>query len=139
MAAELNRRGAFATLYLTNTPRVDIVAMAPDGRQSVNIQVKTKGSTSKSWQWQAERAEQEREAPASDYMVLVDLQSSQPDYYVWPLRVIADKCYARHQAWIKSHGGQRPRTPGSQHMAIYMTQIEAGKDAWHLLGVIPAS
>ena len=37
VAAELNRRGASATLYLTNTPRVDVIATSPDGRRTINI------------------------------------------------------------------------------------------------------
>ena len=103
VAAELNRRGAFATLYLTNTPRVDIVAMSPDGLRTANIQVKTKGPNSAMWQWDTRKAEEEREAPTSDYMVLVDLVSSQPDYYVWPLRAVAEECYERHRTWLQSY------------------------------------
>ena len=65
VAAELNRRRALATLYLTNTPRVDVVASSFDGGCTVNIQVKTKGPRSASWQWNINKAEKEQQT-ASD-------------------------------------------------------------------------
>ena len=78
VAADLNRRGALATLYLTNTPRVDVVAMRPDTSRTVNLQVKTKGPRSKGWQWDINTARAERQAPESDFLVLVDLQPAAP-------------------------------------------------------------
>ena len=42
-----------------------------------------------------------------------------------------------HNAWLKSIGGRRPNTPDSKHTAIPVEDVEAGKDAWHILGVIP--
>ena len=137
VAAELNRRGALATLYLTNTPRVDVVATSPDGLRTVHIQVKTKGRGSASWQWNIKKAEAEQQAPGDDYMVLVDLDPPQPAYYVWPLRAVAKTRFENHHTWLKAKGGQRPRTPDSTHTAIRLAEIEAGKDAWHILGVIP--
>ena len=77
VAAELNRRGALTTLYLTNTPRVDVVATSPDGLRTVHIQVKTKGRGSAMWQWNIKKAEAEQQAPGDDYMVLVDLDPPQ--------------------------------------------------------------
>ncbi len=95
VAAELNRRGALATLYLTNTPRVDVVALSPDGKRTVSIQVKTKGPRSASWQWDLNKARAEQHAAESDYMVLVDLAPAHPAYYVCPLSEVARHCLAR--------------------------------------------
>ena len=137
VAAELNRRGALATLYLTNTPRVDVVATSPDGTRTVNIQVKTKGRGSAVWQWNIKKAEAEQQAPDNDYIVLVDLKPQHPAYYVWRLRDVAQICVADHQAWLKAKGGRWPRTPDSTHTAISVKEVESGKDAWPILGVIP--
>ncbi len=137
VAAELNRRGALATLYLTNAPRVDVVAMRPDNSRTVNIQVKTKGPRSKVWQWNIEKARAERQASEDDFLVLVDLQPSEPAYYIVRLRDFANWKVEVHDAWLKGIGGRRPRTPDSPHTAIAVEDVEAGKDAWHILGVIP--
>ncbi len=139
VAGELNRRGAPATLYLTNTPRVDVVATSPDGTRTVNIQVKTKGRGSGSWQWDIEKAKAEQQASANDYIVLVDFKPPQPAYYVWRLRDVAKIRVANHQAWLATKGGQRPRAPDSTHTAIQLKEVEDGKDDWQILGVIPAT
>ena len=137
VAAELHRRGVFASVALTRAPRRNIVATSPDGSRTVTIQVKTKRPHSRVWHWNVQRAEQERSTPAGHFMVLVDLVPSQPVYYVWPLRSLANQCYRNHHAWLASIGGEYPRTPGSQQIRIGIADIETGKDAWHLLGVIP--
>ena len=137
VAAELNRRGALATLYLTNTPRVDVVALSPDGNRTVNIQVKTKGPRSASWQWDLNKARAEEHAAESDYMVLVDLAPAQPAYYVCPLHEVARHCLARSQALLKKQGGTRPKNPASTHTVILLEMVKAGKDAWDILRVAP--
>ena len=133
VADELNRRGALATL--TNTTRVAVVAMHPDTSRTVNILVKTKRF--KVWQWNIDKAEAEQQAPEDDFLILVDLQPSEPAYYIVRLRDAAKRKVEVHNAWLKSIGGERPRTKGSPHTAIPVEDVEAGKDAWHILGVIP--
>ena len=136
-AAELNRRGALATLYLTNTPRVDVVALSPDGKRTVNIQVKTKGPRSASWPWDTKKAEAELHAPETDYMILVDLASEHPEYYICQLSDVAEQCMKRHCAWLEKYGGTRPRNPKSTRTAILMEMVSSGRNAWDTLGVIP--
>ena len=133
VADELNRRGALATL--TNTTRVAVVAMHPDTSRTVNILVKTKRF--KVWQWNIDKAEAEQQAPEDDFLILVDFQPSEPAYYIVRLRDAAKRKVEVHNAWLKSIGGERPRTKGSPHTAIPVEDVEAGKDAWHILGVIP--
>ena len=137
VAAELNRRGALATLYLTNTPRVDVVALSPDGERTVNIQVKTKGPRSPSWSLDTKKAEAERQAPETDYMILVDLVSEHPEYYICHLSDVAEQCMRRHRAWLKKHGGTRPRNPKSTRTVILMEMVSSGRNAWDILRVIP--
>ena len=135
-AAELNRRGALATLDTTRA-RVAVVARHPDTSRTVNILVKTKGPRSQVWQWNIDRAEAEQQAPEDDFLIFVDLQPSEPAYYIVRLRDAAKRKVEVHNAWLKSIGGRRPNTPDSKHTAISVEDEEAGKDAWHILGVIP--
>ena len=135
VADELNRRGALATPANTTRERVAVVAMHPDTSRTVNILVKTKRA--KVWQWNIDRAEAEQQAPEDDFLIFVDLQPSEPAYYIVRLRDAAKRKVEVHNAWLKSIGGRRPNTPDSKHTAISVEDVEAGKDAWHILGVIP--
>ena len=135
VADELNRRGALATLTNTTRTRVAVVAMHPDTSRTVNILVKTKRV--KVWQWNIDKAEAEQQAAEDDFLILVDLQPSEPAYYIVRLRDAAKRKVEVHNAWLKSIGGRRPNTPDSKHTAIPVEDVEAGKDAWHILGVIP--
>lgn len=137
VAAELNRRSALATLYLTNTPRVDVTATSPNGRRTVNIQVKTKRTRNPSWQWDIKKAEAERRAPETDYMILVDLYHEHPEYYIRRLSDVAEQCLTRHRVWLKEHGGKRPQNNDSTRTAIRMDMVVSGKGAWDVLGVLP--
>ena len=134
VAVELNRRSISATLYLINTPRVDVTATSSDGRRTVNIQVKTKRTHNPSWQWDIKKAEAERRAPETDYMILVDLY---PEYYIRRLSDVAEQCLTRHRAWLKEHGGKRPQNDDSTRTAIRMDMVVSGKGAWGVLGVLP--
>ena len=141
VAAELNKRGALATLFLTGTPRVDVVAMDPGQlSSSVNLQVKTKSPQSWVWQTSIKKLELEREAPESDFMVLVDLgtDTEAPTYYICPLRQVASKIAAIYQTWLDSHGGKRPGGSDSTHCSIRIEDVSEWRGRWDLLGIIPA-
>ena len=137
VAAELNRRGALATLYLTNTPRVDVIATSQDGRRTINIQVKTKRTRSHSWHWDSEKAKAELQASETDYMILVDLYPEHPEYYIHRLSDVAEQSRARHDVWLNERGGKRPRNKDSTHMSILMETVASGRGAWDVLGVLP--
>ena len=70
-------------------------------------------------------------------MILVDLADEQPAYYIHRLSDVAKQCLARHRAWLKEHGGKRPRNEDSTHTAIQMETVASGKGAWDVLGVLP--
>jgi len=138
VAAELNRRGAIASLYLTNTPRVDVVASNIEQTRIVNIQVKTKGPGSTVWQGNISKIEPEAQRAAdSDFIVFVDLQSMEraPDYYVCKLREFAQQHFEQHQRWLKSKGGVRPGGGDSTHTSIRLPEVKNGKDRWDLLDI----
>lgn len=137
MAAELNKRGAIATLYLTSTPRVDVVATDPDQHRSVNVQVKT--STSGRWHGNIDRLRSERDSAASsDFIIFVHLGSEEhsPTYYVCPMREFAAQHCQGHEDWIKRHGGTRPKSPESKHTLVTADGIEQWRERWDLLGIL---
>lgn len=49
VAAELNRRGAFAVTFAGNMPKIDLMACNQDQSRTVHIQLKTKRG-GKNWQ-----------------------------------------------------------------------------------------
>ena len=142
VAAELNRRGAHATLFLINTPGVDVVVSSPDRSRTVSIQVKTKGPRSTVWQGNINTIKKDaKEASDLDFIVFVDLKSlaDGPNYYVLQLRGLAQRHSERHQRWVESKGGSRPRSPASTHTGIQLDEVKNGKDDWELLGVLPGT
>ena len=140
VAAELNKRGAIATLYLTNTPRVDVVATDPDQHSTVSIQVKTKSPRSRVWQANISKLEREsKEAAESDFLILVELgdEKEAPTYYVCPLRQFAAQHLKGHRDWLAARGGKRPRSPESPHTSIGMDEVKQWRDRWDLLHILP--
>ena len=136
VAAELNKRGATATLYLTNTPRVDVVATDPEQRKTVHIQVKS--SRSKRWHGNIEKLRDEsKEARESDFLVFVDLggEKEAPTYYVCPLLKFAAELCQGYDQWVKSRGGKRPRSPESTHILVTVDHVEPWRERWDLLGI----
>ena len=131
VAAELNRRGVLATLYLINTPRVDVVASSPVTSKTIAIQVKTKGPQSRAWQGNISRIKEEVCGAAdTDFIIFVSLNSLDgvPDYYVCNLREFAQKHLEQHNKWLMSKGGLRPRNKNSTHTSIQLSEVENGKD-----------
>ena len=124
-------------MYLTNTPRVDVVATSPDGRRTINIQVKTKRTRSRQWHWDNEKAKAELQASETDYMILVDLYPEHPEYYIHRLSDVAEQSLAWHDVWLKERGGKRPRNERSTYMSILMETVASGRGAWDVLGVLP--
>jgi hypothetical protein len=138
VAAELNKRGAIATLYLTSTPRVDVVATDSDQHKSVSIQVKTKGPKSKVWQANIEKLRLEsKKAGESDFLILVDLGTDKeaPTYFICPLGQVAAEQVRKHEAWLRAHGGRRPRGSDSPHTSIAIDDVREWRDRWDLLGI----
>jgi len=139
VAAELNKRGALATLYLTGTPRVDVVATDPDQHKGANIQVKTKGPRSRVWQANIDKLRSETtEAGESDFLVLVDLGTDfeAPTYFICPFKQAAARIVARFDDWLAAYGGKRPSGSDSPHVSITVGDVSEWRDRWDLLGIL---
>ena len=104
-AAELSRRGWIAVLTLKNTPNIDLIATTPDGKRTVNIQVKTRSIANRQG-WILNKGIETIVPGNNFYIVFVDLQGidSKPDYYIIPKNLFAKWIAKRHQHWLAAPG-----------------------------------
>lgn len=137
VAAELNKRGAFAVTFAGNMPKIDLMACDRDQTRTVHIQVKSKrGGKS----WQSSIVGSEPMEPREDetvFWVFVDLGelNTTPRYWIVPDWWIRDNIYRTHEAYLARRGGRRPRNQGSKHHSIDETRLEPWRDRWEILGV----
>lgn len=138
VAAELNRRGAYAVTFAGNMPNIDIIASNSDKTRVVNIQVKTKRSPS--WQTSIDQGKRcnKLRMPETSFWVLVHLDDSRehPQYWIVPKWWISNNIYEVHRKYLMRHGGHRARNPKSKHHAIDMKRIAQWKDRWDILGIL---
>ncbi|MEV0217680.1 hypothetical protein [Micromonospora sp. NPDC050695] len=71
-------------------------------------------------------------AMSVDVYVLVDVTEGRRDFYVVPGDDLRAGVRERHDEFIASVGGVRPRNPESRHTAIYPKDVEAWRDRWSL-------
>ena len=104
-AAELSRRGWIAVLTLKNTPNIDLIATTPDGKRTVNIQVKTRSIANRQG-WILNKGVETIVPGKNFYIAFVDLQgiNSMPDYYLIPKNLFAKWIAKRHQDWLAAPG-----------------------------------
>ncbi|HVP48543.1 MAG TPA: hypothetical protein VMT32_18235 [Bryobacteraceae bacterium] len=104
-AAELSRRGWIAVLTLKNTPNIDLIATTPDGKRTVNIQVKTR-SVRNRYGWVFSKNIESTVRGDNFYLVLVDLQGIdlKPDYYIIPKNLFARWIKKQHREWLATPG-----------------------------------
>jgi hypothetical protein len=105
VAAELSRRGWIAVLTLKNTPNIDLIATTPDGKRTVNIQVKTRSAANRKG-WIFDRGIETIVPGNNFYIALVDLQEtdSKPDYYIIPKNLLAKWIGKGHRDWLAAPG-----------------------------------
>jgi hypothetical protein len=142
VAAELARRGLIATTFTGNVPHFDIVASDAGGRH-VSVQVKT--SNSPSWQFALDhfckvsfRGERQILGPPLRppvrrlVVVLVMLgREDEPDrFFVCSWAQLRNILLRGHRAWLKKHGGRRPKNPRSLHALVRMSRLQAFEDCW---------
>ena len=160
VAAELNRRGAYASPFSGNVPSIDILATDVDRKRMAYIQVKTKRPRG-NWQiglghgWAkiapygcpkdgscGEDCKPKLSEPIcgkeKHYWVFVSLQEDGgQQYYIVPdddvrRYLIRDK----HMAYLKKHGGQRPgKSHDSPHHSFRDEALQAWRDKWDTLGL----
>lgn len=137
VAAELNKRRAFAVTFAGNMPKIDLIACNHDQSRTVHIQVKTKrgGST-----WHSSTVGSQSLKPPEDetnFWVFVDLGdlNASPRYWVLPDWWIRDNIYRIHKTYLDSHGGKRPGNPDSTHHSIDESRLGEWQDRWDILGI----
>ncbi len=137
VAAELNKRGAFAVTFSGNMPKIDIIACSNDESRTVYIQVKTKRG-GKNWHSSIVGSQPaETKDDEHNFWVFVNLGDEQtpPRYWIVPEWWIKDDIYKKHQTYLKKHGGIRPGNPASTHHSIDESRLEQWKDRWDILGI----
>ena len=153
VAAELNRRGAYAVTFSGNMPEVDVMASNADRTHTVYIQVKTndvQAKTKKTGTWQLSKGKREGEQPPRKhhFWIFVTLSSSQeqhsqeqqPNYWIVPdedmrsdikkrvQEYVSDKGYRNLEHWLAD--GRSP------HHNIQEQHVEQWKDCWDILEVV---
>ena len=163
VAAELNRRGAYASPFSGNVPGIDVVATDGDKSRMAYIQVKTKRAHS-NWQiglqhgWtkitpagcpgdgSCKQSRQtctpllEEPIPGKPYhfWVFVSLTSDggQRYYVVEDDQVRGHLVRELHLAYLEERGGQRP---GMKHDSLHHSfkdeDLNDWKDRWDILGL----
>lgn len=137
VAAELNRRGAYAVTFAGNMPGIDIMASNVSRKRTVGLQVKTRRRGD--WQTTWVQGRLMRKNPKeTHFWAFVDLTvpGAGPDYYIVPNWWIRSDIYRTHQRWLERRGGKRPRIPESKHHKIGLERIKAWKDCWGLLKLV---
>lgn len=134
VAAEILRRGGYASTFAGNMPAIDVLAADQDQDRTVWIQVKTKRG--RSWQTSITRGmPREPEAASVRFWALVDLSGDVPAYYIIPEWWMQNNIHDAHLEYLDRHGGQRARTKDSTHHAIPVSRVEQWRDQWDLLGI----
>ncbi len=162
-AAELNRRGAYASPFSGNVPGIDIVATNQEMTSMAYVQVKTKSENSRNWQvglrtgWAKvipygclENGECPKECtPRLDepisgkpdhYWIFVSLlKCGGQQYYIVPDKEVREVLVRKwHQDYLKKHGGQRPGSKhDSDHYSFHAKRLEPWENRWDFLGLWP--
>lgn len=137
VAAELNKRGAFAVTFAGNMPKVDLIACNQDQSRTIHIQVKTKRG-GRTWHSSIVGCEpMEPPADETNYWVFIDLGDlrASPRHWVVPDWWIRDDIYKAHMAYLERHGGKRPRNPDSTHHSIAESRLKEWEERWDILGI----
>ena len=141
VAAELNKRGAYAVTFALNMPKIDIIACSTDQSRTIHLKVSTKGETSSTWQTTIGEGRlcrlPENPRDETEFWVFVDLgeKGKPPRYWVTPCWWIRNDIYEVHVDYLEKHAGTRPRTPDSQHHGINEKRLRAWKGKWKILGI----
>ena len=159
VAAELNRRGAYASPFSGNLPDIDIVATDDDGKRMAHIQVKTKRSPG-NWHmglqhgWASVTPFGCRKdgscckectpklcdpirGKENHYWVFVSLQKDGGQkYYVVPDGEVRSLVRVNHMDYLEKHGGQRRgKNHDSLHHSISDKDLRDWQNKWNELGL----
>jgi hypothetical protein len=136
VAAELNRRGAYAVTFAGNMPKIDLIASNLDQSRLVNIQVKAKRTGT--WQTSIEEGKRcgKPRGPEISFWILVAISVKEyPEFWIIPEWWIRNNIYKTHQAYLKKHDGRRKYGSESKHHSIDEKRIKQWKERWDILGI----
>ncbi|MFI6226165.1 hypothetical protein ACIBCR_02460 [Micromonospora echinospora] len=71
-------------------------------------------------------------AMSTEFYVLVDVTAGRRDFYVVPGDELRSGVRQRHEEFMASVSGVRPRNPDSRHTAIEPANVERWRDRWSL-------
>ncbi|MBT7094355.1 MAG: hypothetical protein HN936_14000 [Bacteroidetes bacterium] len=137
VAAELNRRGAYAVTFTGNMPKVDVMASSTDRTRTVFIQVKT----CRAGDWQTSTDEGRKCDPIDEesrfwIFVRIDSENEPPEYFIVPDWWMRNNIYEHHQLYLAKHGGKRAVNPKTRHHSIRLKRINEWKNRWDILKII---
>ncbi len=138
VAAELNKRGAYAVTFAGNMPKIDLLACNSDQSRTIQIQVKTKRG-GRSWHSSIVDC-MALEAPSNPtdvmkFWVFVDLgeNNAAPRYWIAPDWWMRNDIYRVHQEYLGRHGGSRAKNPDSKHHSIEEKRLSEWRGKWEIL------
>ena len=133
VAGELSRRGYIASITLRNTKGIDVLVSNVAATRQVGLQVKTNHGDRKSWLLNKK---------AEDYFadnlfyVFVNLKNntSRPDYYIVPSKVVAKHVKNGHVEWLQTPG-KRVEQHSDTPMRMFRDKNGKYLERWELLGL----
>ena len=141
VAAEINKRGAYAVTFAGNMPKIDLLACNHDRSRTVHIQVKTKRG-GRTWHSSTTEGDKDAKKPTkpsdvTEFWILVDLGAREiaPKYWIVPSWFVKQNIYTTYQEYLSRHGGTRARNPNSTHHSIDERHIEEWNNNWDELGI----
>jgi hypothetical protein len=90
------------------------------------VQVAAKGT------WQIDDVDKYTSATI-EHVVLVDVTDGLREFYICPGDPLRGLVRKRHDEYVRSKGGTRPRNPDSKHFALYPEQVRRWRNGWNRL------
>ena len=163
VAAELNRRGAYATTFAGNVPGIDIIATDNARERTVFIQVKTKNSPG-NWIVPIQHGwakitpagcPKNGQCPKTCTPLLEEPIAGKPDhfwvfvslgkdggqqYYVLTDEKVRSLLWKTHCDYLESKGGRKAgKNHDSTHFAFTVKNLQDHADKWEILRLWPHS
>ena len=145
VAAELSRRGLIATTFTGNVPDYDIIASDATGR---HVSVQVKASRGRSWQFgditrycditfrgHRQVVGKPKPCPVRRLVVVFVALGKEGDdsFYVLTWQRLRNMLVRHHVAYLRKHGGIRPKQWKSLHSAIAEKSLLPYRDKWKMI------
>lgn len=142
--AELCRMGFIATTFTRNVPVFDVLAIDENDR-TVPIQVKT--IQGKTWQFDAgrylkieikggkQKVTGKQPLKNSDliYVMVRLIGRGKDEFFLLRHKDLQQIIFNGYTTYLEKHGGRRPKSEGSLHTAVSVSDLERFRDNWELL------